>query len=427
MPVPAPLSSVLNEALASGRNLKDVTVLAAQNDPFRQDTPASRRDGEWLAMIVEQANLGDRTIHLRGLHYVAVSLEAVKPNGNPYTNTEKDWLWLSGSAAKSARFLRYVEFDRIFDNRNSEPVVRLHKPERVTPFLNVGLDIDIPDVDDLVPTIGIRGFTGIQPYRLVLIGEKGSLLDVLGPVAEARRADLYLPTGEISDSLIYRIAADTDTDGRQLVVLYFADCDPSGWQMGISVARKLQAFQAGWFPKISFEVHRVALTPDQVRAYGLPSTPLKDTERRADRWQAATGLAQTEIDALAALQPDLLRRIALDAIAPFYDTSLERRVSEARRDWLNQAQTVVDASLDHDALAAIRADAALKLGEMRDQITEINEALQVDVNEDDLPEPVIPEPIIDEDAHPLPLISSGWDWVYQTERLKASKAYEDDD
>ena len=65
-----------------------------------------------------------------------------------------------------------------------------------------------------------------------------------------------------------------------------------------------------------FEVHRVALTPDQVREYGLPSTPLKDTEKRADKWRAAMGVEQTEIDALASLRPDLLRDIASAGAGP---------------------------------------------------------------------------------------------------------------
>ena len=42
------------------------------------------------------------------------------------------------------------------------------------------------------------------------------------------------------------------------------------------------------------------------------------------------GVEQTEIDALASLQPDLLREIARDAIAPFYDATLDQRVIEAQ-------------------------------------------------------------------------------------------------
>jgi hypothetical protein len=31
--------------------MKDLTVLASQNDPFRVDTPARHRDGAWLAKV----------------------------------------------------------------------------------------------------------------------------------------------------------------------------------------------------------------------------------------------------------------------------------------------------------------------------------------------------------------------------------------
>jgi len=41
------------------------------------------------------------------------------------------------------------------------------------------------------------------------------------------------------------------------------------------------------------------------------------------------GHEQTEIDALAALRPDALRRITLDALAPFYDFTLDERCAAA--------------------------------------------------------------------------------------------------
>ena len=78
------------------------------------------------------------------------------------------------------------------------------------------------------------------------------------------QADLYLPSGEISDTLIYRIAKDANDDGRPLVLFTLADCDPSGWQMAVSIARKLQAFRDLLFPDLRFEVVPVALNPDQV-------------------------------------------------------------------------------------------------------------------------------------------------------------------
>ena len=170
-----------------------------------------------------------------------------------------------------------------------------------------------------------------QPYRLVFFGEKTSLDDILSPVARECGADLYLPAGEISDTMLHTMAETGAQDGRPMVVLCFSDCDPSGWQMPISIGRKLQAFKALLFPDLKFLVRRVALMPEQVRVHGLPSTPLKATERRADKWQEAMGVAQTEIDALAALQPALLRRMAREAIKPFYDPTLLRRCVAAAR------------------------------------------------------------------------------------------------
>ena len=158
-------------------------------------------------------------------------------------------------------------------------------------------------------------------------------------------------------------------DGRPMVVFHFSDCDPAGWQMPISLSRKLQALKAVEFGDLEFQVHRVGLTPDQVREYGLPSTPLKDTERRADKWMQATGVEQTEIDALAALQPELLQRIAEESIAPFYDDTLHDRVRQARREWQERAQRVLDERAG-EHLEELRADAAERLAEKRDESNE---------------------------------------------------------
>ncbi len=419
------LRSVLELAAAEHRlSMKDLTVLDKDNDPYRLDTPAGHRDAGWLATTARDLGLGDRQIHLRGLHYMV--LGRTKPNGLPYANTEKDWLWLSEDAGKAARFLGYIPFDQIIDQRNAPPVVRLFKPPEPEPYINVGIDVSIPTVEDIVPQVDVDGFVGTQPYKIVLIGEKASLGEVLAPIARERGADLYLPTGESSSTLIYQMAKIGAADGRPMVVLYFSDCDPAGWQMGVSVCRKLQAFQSLHFPALTYEVHRVALTPDQVREYGLPETPLKETEKRADKWQALKGVRQTEIDALATLQPNLLRQLARDAMLPYYDRMLEVRVYHARQAWLAQAQAAVDEQLDPAALESIRAQAAARLAEMRAEIDELNSALHVATDDFTLPDlPEIPGPTDLAERGGLPLLDSRWSWAEQTRRLIDSKAYRD--
>ena len=128
------LRAALERAIAEeGCKLKDLTVLAAQNDPYRVDTPAGHRDGEWLA-IQAKDKLGDRTIHLRGFHYAL--LGETKPDGGSYRNSEADWLWLQSGAAKAARWLGYIPFERIRDARNNAPTVRIHKQPNAEPYIS---------------------------------------------------------------------------------------------------------------------------------------------------------------------------------------------------------------------------------------------------------------------------------------------------
>jgi hypothetical protein len=421
----SPLRRLLEETAATeGLSMKDLTVLAKQRDPFRLDTPANHRDGAWLATTVQELGLGSRLIHLRGIHYMV--LGRAKPDGRPYRNTDDDWLWLSEDAAKAARWLGYLPFDQIIDKRNAAPTIRRWQPSDVFTFVHVGIDVEIPDVEDLTPQAVAVGFVAAQPYKLVMIGEKASLGDVLAPVAQARQADLFLPTGETSDTLIYQMAKVGAEDGRPMVVFYFADADPAGWQMGISLARKLQAFQALHFPRLEYEVRRVALTPDQIREYGLPSTPLKETEKRADAWRIAMRVEQTEIDALVALQPRLLRQLAMDAVAPYFDRTLAGRVQEAYLEWQERAQEALEEQLDSEGLERIRVEAAQKLEAIRAEIDTLVEALRVDTRGLRLPTPEVPEAEVDGPLDTPPLLDSAWPFANQCQRLIDSKAYRTD-
>jgi hypothetical protein len=120
-------AGVLKRALyahikSSGTLYSRDAMTVMQNDPYRLDTPANHRDGEWLAEQLERAIGPYRKIHWRGLQYAIVAQGNVrKPNGEIYRNTEEDWVWLSAQAGKAARWLGYIPFERIIDARNAEP------------------------------------------------------------------------------------------------------------------------------------------------------------------------------------------------------------------------------------------------------------------------------------------------------------------
>ena len=249
--------------------------------------------------------------------------------------------------------------------------------------------IYLPDAADLKPRADLPGFHGTQLYHLVMVGEKSSLRDDLVALAERFQADWYLPDGEISDTHIWLMAKPAVADGRMLVLLYFADCDPAGHQMILSVTRKLQAFQR--FPgleSLQFVAYRVLLTPDQVRAYGLPSSPLNSGEKRGPAWKAAYGVEQTEVDALMDADPDAIQNIAGELIeGRFFDTTLAARVEAVRDRWLTQAQEIVD---EQDSQVQARADVVARLEQIEQEATAEVEALvtavaPTDIDPDGLP------------------------------------------
>jgi hypothetical protein len=415
------LRQILEQACAEAKcPTGALTVLAPANDPFRVDTPLRRQDGEWLAINAARLGLGNRRIHCRGLHYMLVaSGDVVKPDGQPYTSTDENWKWLVNNAAKAVRWLGHIPFDQIVDARNSAPVIREHKRPDPKTHISVGLEVTIPDADEIRPAVWATGIEPVQPFKLVFYGEKTSLEEVLGELASRVTADLYLPNGEISDTMLHTMAQTGAQDG-----LCFADCDPSGWQMPISIGRKLQAFKALLFPELEFQVLRVALTPDLVRQHGLPSTPLKESERRADRWREAMGIEQTEIDALAALRPDLLRQIAEQAVAPFFDYTLARRCARARREWEDACQAAIDEQTDQDQVDRLRTEAQQTLATLQAEIERLNRELSIDTDGYELPAPAVPDAEITVEPDGQPLIDSAWSWAEQSRRLIASKAYD---
>ena len=412
-------------AAASGSSIKALTVLSPKNDPYRLDTTVGHALGEWLAEQIEHFIGAERRVHLRGLLYVLVSAgNVLKPDGRLFVNTHDNWLWL-GRAAKAARWLRYVPFNRIRDERNEGP--RLFLPTR-GPAVGDGTFargalVEVPPLGAVLPYLQVTAPRGAQPYRIVLIGEKSSLADVLEPIARIVEGELLLPTGEATETMIAEMVARAVEDGRPTVGFHF---DPAGWQMAISVARKLQGLRALYYPDLKIEMRRVALTLDQVHQFALPSTPLKDTERRASRWRQVMHHEQTEIDSLAALRPDDLSNIALAAVEPFYDFTLAVRCEEAAAAWRREAEAKIDG---HPSLTRARKKIAVahtRVGKAIEALRKVQDAAQSGLAAELGIEPAsipVPEAEIEAIAPP-PLFTTADDFATASLKLIADKKYE---
>jgi hypothetical protein len=423
------LGAILRETKETCKaSLTDLTVLSPQNDPFRLDTPANHTKGRWFREHMEACGLFRTAgkIHNRGIHYAMVSLgNAVLPDGSAYVNDADCWAFLE-EASNTARWLGYVAWDKIIDARNAEPVIRVYEEVADSLYSSFGGDhLDLPSLDDLSqpPRIGWSGFEPKQPYRLVFFGEKTSLGSVLGGIAYDCQADLYLPSGEISNTLLATMAKTGAEDGREMIVLVFADCDPAGYQMGVSIGHKLRALAEGLYPDLRFRVLVPALTVDQVREHNLPSTPLKESEKRASGWRERYGVDQTEIDALATLRPALLRSIVRDAIAPFYDASLRRRSLEALQAAVATAQEEFDQLVAASPVPTLQSELVAHVEALKQQIEDKQRQLRIALDAIDVTvrqehvEPELAEPTI------APLVTSDMPLVEHIRILKTRKDY----
>jgi len=104
-------------------------------------------------------------------------------------------------------------------------------------------------------------------------------------------------------------------DAGSLIVLHVGDHDPSGVHLFSAAYEDVQAWAEHFGGKVEFE--RVAVTPQQIDTYNLPTAPPKPTDKREFRGQTC----QAE-----ALDPITLADIVRTAIEDHIDLDIYRRV-----------------------------------------------------------------------------------------------------
>lgn len=95
MSAPAPLKSrlgrVIKDFMLPGHSRDHLTVLSAENDPYRCDAPAQVAGAKWFAAQYERFyGARGRTCHIRGLHYKVVACgDILTPRGGGFTRTRR--------------------------------------------------------------------------------------------------------------------------------------------------------------------------------------------------------------------------------------------------------------------------------------------------------------------------------------------------
>jgi hypothetical protein len=327
----------------AGCTMKDLLVLAPNNDPYNCGSATQRAKAEWFASIYRDYGF-ERGVHLRRMHYKLVSHgDVVKHDGEVFQNTDEDWGYIT-EAAKHARYLGLVNPCDFVDRRNPEPVLYAVEPNDDT---EVSAEVELWDAWKLptldlnfrveigIPDIFVSGYSydeGDQPVHLECWIEKSTMSDVLLPLCRRYNANYVGSAGFQSVTaavqLLERIQSVIQSK-RPVRIFYISDFDPAGDCMPVAVARQLQFWINQTGVDADVKLTPLALTAAQVKQYNLPRVPVKASDLRKANFEDRHGEGAVELDALEALHPGVLSQIVEDTFRQYRDESLEERMDQA--------------------------------------------------------------------------------------------------
>jgi hypothetical protein len=319
----------LNElAQALQRPKKSLHVLDPSGDPFNCGSPAQTEAAKWFADLWHQHMRPGG--HLRRFHYKLVVLANTPMHGGGvYVNDDYCYAFLN-RVSQWARYLDLVSIEDIVDRRNPSPQIFLADPEEAEAFIaGRGLwSVALPDFPAL-PHLTLTGPRVVQPYHLEVWVEKSDVEDVVLPLATDYQFN-YLPfIGQPSISSCRDLVERAERSGRPVRILYISDFDPQGQSMPIAVARKIEFILAKrGLNDLDIEVRPLALTKDQCTQFQLPRTPIKSSDKLKGAFERRHGEGATELDALEAIHPGVLRDLITTEIERYYDHDLQDRVDE---------------------------------------------------------------------------------------------------
>lgn len=170
--------------------------------------------------------------------------------------------------------------------------------------------------------------------------ESRSIAGVIEATCEELAVSLY-PAGGFTSLTLAHQAAEyindiVDATSRLATVIYIGDYDPAGVLIDQKIEQELRTHLD---PGIGLAFRRIAITPEQIEAFDLPTKPRKAGERRAQHI-----LATVEAEAMpAGIMRDLLRA-EIEAFLPTGALEAARAAEESERAQIRRLADMVGGS-----------------------------------------------------------------------------------
>ena len=263
---------------------------------FRQKT---RDIIEICNVIIDDYRAQGYRLTLRQLYYQLVSRNVVP-------NTERSYKNL-GETVSNGRLAGLIDWNAIED-RVRVPRIPWFWDGTPREFVEASIDGYTLDRNEG------------QDIYIELWVEKDALAGVLAPIASRWNVTLLVNRGYSSQTAMWESGErfiEAENNGKECVLLYLGDLDPSGEDMVRDIRDRLNdVFGA------AVEVRKIAITPDQVAQYNPPPNPAKMSDSRAAGFVAEHGDESYEVDALP---PAVLNQVVTDAIEEYVDLEARQR------------------------------------------------------------------------------------------------------
>ena len=156
--------------------------------------------------------------------------------------------------------------------------------------------------------------------------EKDALAGVVVDVTAEYDVPLMVSRGYASLSFLHSAAANMEAEGRPCYIYHLGDFDPSG----VNAAEKIEETLNDLSPTAEIYFERIAVTPEQITRWDLPTRPTKISDSRSKSWGG--GDESVELDAI---EPDSLRAMVREVIEehlPADELARLREIEAAERE-----------------------------------------------------------------------------------------------
>lgn len=171
-----------------------------------------------------------------------------------------------------------------------------------------------------------------QNVEVHVFTEKDAISGVIGSVTSKWDVPLGVLRGYASESFCYSMAESIRAAGKVVYVYQLGDHDPSGLDAWRDFQTKVSEFIRDKMRLCPAVFERIAVTPEQIAEFNLPTRPTKASDSRARSFEGGS----VEVDAIP---PTLMRELLEKAITQHIDPEayrLHQIAEQSERDVLHR-------------------------------------------------------------------------------------------